>query len=138
MNPIEIIEKTVKTGERRQMGLLTGLTKNPSFMSAFFGFLAAQFLKVVIYKDFRVFGRYGGMPSAHVATTSALAWAVGYTTGFDSPLTAIAAIFLAITTADAVGLRRNVDPNKGHTLMEAIYGFLLGWIVALLTVKLYR
>jgi len=91
-----------------------------------------------IQRIFCVFGRYGGMPSAHVATTSALAWAVGYTTGFDSPLTAIAAIFLAITTADAVGLRRNVDPNKGHTLMEAIYGFLLGWIVALLTVKLYR
>ncbi|WP_448375571.1 divergent PAP2 family protein [Fervidobacterium sp.] len=115
-----------------------GLLKNVSFMSAFFGFMSAQLLKVIIYKDFRVFGRYGGMPSAHVATTSALAWAVGYTTGFSSPETSIAAIFLAITTADAVGLRRNVDPNKGHTLMEVIYGFLLGWLVAVLTVKFYR
>jgi len=115
-----------------------GLIKNPSFMSAFFGFFSAQVVKVFIYKDIRVFGRYGGMPSAHVATTSALAWAVGYQTGFNSPMTAIAAIFLAITTADAVGLRRNVDPNKGHTLMEVIYGFLLGWVVAILTTKLYK
>ncbi len=114
------------------------LFKNICFLSAFFGFLAAQFLKVIIYKDFRVFGRYGGMPSAHVATTSALAWSVGYTTGFSSPTTAVAAIFLAITTADAVGLRRNVDPNKGHTLMEVIYGFILGWVVALVTVKIAK
>ncbi|MEN3042972.1 MAG: divergent PAP2 family protein, partial [Fervidobacterium sp.] len=91
------------------------LLKNVCFLSAFFGFLGAQFIKVIIYKDVKVFGRYGGMPSAHVATTSALAWAVGYTTGFQSPMTAVAAIFLAITTADAVGLRRNVDPNNGHT-----------------------
>ncbi|MGB9614562.1 MAG: divergent PAP2 family protein [Fervidobacterium sp.] len=114
------------------------LSQNVPFVSAFFGFLAAQILKVIIYKDIRVFGRYGGMPSAHVATTSALAWTVGYIEGFRSPITAVAAIFLAITTADAVGLRRNVDPNKGHTLMEVIYGFLLGWIVALGTVKFMK
>ncbi|MFN6992139.1 MAG: divergent PAP2 family protein [Fervidobacterium sp.] len=111
------------------------LFKNVPFLSSFFGFLSAQFIKVIIYKDIRVFGRYGGMPSAHVATTSALAWAVGYTEGFTSSTTAVAAIFLSIVTADAVGLRRNVDPNKGHTIMEVIYGFLLGWLVAFLTVK---
>uniref|UniRef100_A0A7C4GDD2 Acid phosphatase n=1 Tax=Fervidobacterium thailandense TaxID=1008305 RepID=A0A7C4GDD2_9BACT len=120
------------------MQWMVDLFKNVPFLSAFFGFLSAQFAKVLIYKDIRVFGRYGGMPSAHVATASALAWAVGYTTGFSSPETAIAAIFLAITTADAVGLRRNVDPNKGHTLMEVVYGFTLGWLVALVTVKLFR
>ena len=117
---------------------LKELFKNTCFLSALFGFLSAQFLKVIIYKDIRVFGRYGGMPSAHVATTSALAWSVGYTTGFSSSQTAIAAIFLSIVTADAVGLRRNVDPNKGHTFMEVIYGFFLGWIVALITVKVMR
>lgn len=115
-----------------------GLIRNVPFLAAFFGFLSAQFLKVAIYKDIKVFGRYGGMPSAHVATTSALAWATGFVTGFESPFTAIAAILLAITTADALGLRRNVDPNKGHTLMEVIYGFLLGWFVAFTTVRLAR
>jgi len=117
------------------MNWIMGLLHNLAFISAFASFLAAQILKVIIYKDFRVFGRYGGMPSAHVATTSALAWSVGYITGFDSPMTAMAAIFLAITTCDAVGLRRSIDPNKGHTLMEVIYGFLLGWLVAFLVVR---
>lgn len=114
------------------------LFKNIPFLSSLFGFLLAQFVKVIIYKDFRVFGRYGGMPSAHVATTSALAWSVGYVEGFSSPVTAVAAIFLSIVTADAVGLRRNVDPNKGHTIIEVLYGFLLGWLVAFVTVKFLR
>lgn len=118
------------------MNWIVGLFHNLAFISALLSFLSAQFLKVFIYKDIRVFGRYGGMPSAHVATTSALAWSVGYITGFDSPMTAIAGIFLAITTSDAVGLRRTIDPNKGHTLMEVIYGFLLGWLVAFLVVRI--
>ncbi|HOK87820.1 MAG TPA: divergent PAP2 family protein [Fervidobacterium sp.] len=117
------------------MSWIVGLLHNLAFISAVIGFLSAQVIKVIIYKDLRVFGRYGGMPSAHVATTSALAWSIGYVSGFESPMTALAAILLAITTSDAVGLRRNIDPNKGHTLMEVIYGFLLGWLVAFLVVK---
>ncbi len=114
------------------------LTHNKAFVASFFGFFTSQFLKTLIYKDIRVFGRYGGMPSSHVATTSALAWAIALTTGYDSPYTAIAAIFMAITTADAVGIRRKIDPNSGHTLLEVVAGFFLGMIVAFATVKLMK
>ncbi|ABR31161.1 acid phosphatase [Thermosipho melanesiensis] len=113
------------------MGLLT----NNALITAFFGFLTAQFLKVIIYKDIKSFGRYGGMPSAHVATVSALAWKVARITGYNSTETAIAAIFLAIVASDAVGLRRKVDPNSGHTFTEALAGFLLGTLIAFIIPK---
>ncbi len=120
------------------INFLKGLTNNKAFVASFFGFFASQLLKTLIYKDIRVFGRYGGMPSSHVATTSALAWAIALTTGYDSPYTAIAGIFMAITTADAVGIRRKVDPNSGHTLLEVISGFFLGMIVAFVTIKIMK
>ncbi|ONN26669.1 acid phosphatase [Thermosipho affectus] len=111
------------------------LLANNALLTAFFAFLIAQFLKVLIYKDIKSFGRYGGMPSAHVATVSALAWKVARITGYDSPNTAIAAIFLAIIASDAVGLRRKVDPNSGHTFIEALAGFLLGTFLAFIIPK---
>lgn len=111
------------------------LLTNKPFIAAFLGFLVAQLMKVFIYRDFKSFGRYGGMPSAHVATVSALSWEVARVTGFGSPETAIAAIFLAVVASDAVGLRRKVDPNSGHTLFEAIAGFFLGMLIAFLIPK---
>ncbi|MBO8160338.1 MAG: divergent PAP2 family protein [Thermosipho sp. (in: Bacteria)] len=108
------------------------LFKNIPLLAAVLGFLASQFIKVIIYKDIKAFGRYGGMPSAHISTLSALAWTIAQTTGYDSPQTAIAAIFLAVTASDAVGLRRKVDPNTGHTMAEAVAGFILGMIIAFL------
>ncbi|WP_228288209.1 divergent PAP2 family protein [Thermosipho ferrireducens] len=115
---------------------MLALLKNMPLIAAALAFFFAQMIKVVIYRDLRVFGRYGGMPSAHVATVSALAWATGRVTGFDSPITAVAGILLSVVAADAVGLRRKVDPNSGHTLMEAVVGFALGMLVAyLLPVK---
>jgi hypothetical protein len=111
------------------------LLSNKALMAAFFAFLSAQILKVIIYRDIKSFGRYGGMPSAHVATTAALAWEVARLTGYNSPETAIAAIFLSIVASDAVGLRRKVDPNSGHTLIEAILGFILGTIIAFIIPK---
>ena len=38
------------------MNWIMGLLHNLAFISAFASFLAAQILKVIIYKDFRVFG----------------------------------------------------------------------------------
>lgn len=106
------------------------LFKNIPLLASFLAFLSSQILKIIIYRDIKSFGRYGGMPSAHIATLSALAWSVARTTGYDSPQTAISTILLAVIASDAVGLRRKVDPNTGHTMIEAIAGFILGMIVA--------
>ncbi|MCD6104539.1 MAG: divergent PAP2 family protein [Thermosipho sp. (in: Bacteria)] len=106
------------------------LFKNIPLLASILAFLSSQFLKVIIYRDIKSFGRYGGMPSAHIATLSALAWAIARTTGYDSPQTAISTILLAVIASDAVGLRRKVDPNSGHTMIEAIAGFILGMIIA--------
>ncbi|MDK2885654.1 MAG: uncharacterized protein PWP54_212 [Thermosipho sp. (in: thermotogales)] len=114
---------------------MLALFKNIPLISATLAFLFSQFIKVLIYRDIKAFGRYGGMPSAHISTLSALAWAVGRTTGYESPQTAIAAILLAVIASDAVGLRRKVDPNSGHTLAEAIAGFVLGMIIALIMTR---
>lgn len=45
------------------------------------------------------------MPSSHSAAVTSLATAIGYETGFDSPVFAIAALFAGIVMYDASGVR---------------------------------
>ncbi len=135
---------------------LSEFSRNIVFFCAFFSWCLAQFVKLVIAwrktgrVDFRYFHSTGGMPSAHSATVSGLATAVGLSEGFDSSIFAFAATFAIITMFDASTLRYSVGRhasilNKismerqipgvnsgklkeslGHTLSEVYAGMFLG------------
>ncbi len=99
----------------------------------------------------------GGMPSSHSALVSALTVKVGFRTGFDSPLFAIAFILALIVMYDAAGVRRAMGKQArllnimveemskgkavsedrmkeflGHTPLEVFVGALLGMVIAIL------
>jgi len=72
----------------------------------------AQFVKVPIYYlatrrfDWSLLFSTGGMPSSHSAAVTALATAIAFETGINSPIFALAVIFAIITMFDAKGVRR--------------------------------
>ncbi len=97
----------------------------------------------------------GGMPSSHSAFIVAIAHSIGLSTGFDTPLFALAFGMAVIVVYDATGIRRQTGihaellnimlhdlasghPLKnqrvrevfGHTPLEALAGVLLGLAVA--------
>lgn len=126
------------------------LFKNPALWSAFLSWFAAQTVKMIIYKSPKRMLSYGGMPSAHTATVTGLAWMVGRIAGFDSAAFAIAGIFFVVVVTDAVGLRGTVErltitvneklgtnhhSEIGHSLTEVFVGFLIGTAVAWLMPK---
>ncbi len=123
----------------------------------------AQGLKVLlgIFREkrfnFKWFVETGGMPSSHAAAVASLATAVGLTSGFYSPLFAVACLMALIIMFDAQGVRRNTGKqaevlNKimddiytrheiredrlkellGHTPIEVMAGAALGIMVTLL------
>lgn len=53
----------------------------------------------------RLFNGSGGMPSTHTSFSFALFFTLGYSLGFDSPLTAITLVFSMIVSYDAMGVR---------------------------------
>jgi uncharacterized protein len=102
----------------------------------------------------------GGMPSAHSATTMALAVSVGKEAGFNSPLFTLCFIFALVTMFDAQTWRRSigtqakilnaiVEGNKesktyheqrlkelvGHTPIEVFVGAVIGIAVPLFFYK---
>lgn len=103
------------------MQLFLQIIQNPYFMSAFVGWFAAQFLKVVvdsiIYRRviLRKFIGSGGMPSSHSSLAVALAACVGRGCGLDSAQFAISAAFAAIVMYDAAGVRRETG-TQGRML----------------------
>lgn len=114
----------------------------------------------------RLFGD-GGMPSGHSATVMSLATMVGYTTGFDRPLFAVAMILAIIVMHDAKGVRRETGKqatsilllfdtiNKllktkdkieqeeklktlvGHSPLQVFFGALVGIAVAALYIVIF-
>jgi len=88
------------------------LFQNPSFLAAFTGWFAAQFIKFTwnLFTTGRVDFRYmistGGMPSAHSASVSGLAASVGIREGIGSTPFAIALVFALIVMFDAQSVRR--------------------------------
>ena len=125
--------------------------------------IAKVFTYAIVNRKF-VIGRIvadGGMPSAHAATVTSAAAMCGLVVGFDSPLFALAGIFVVVVLRDAVGVRREtarnarklkevadrvneklpeeekVDTAKikligGHSEAEVVAGVLVGVIVAIL------
>lgn len=149
------------------MDLIKSLVANNVLLSALYSWFIAQFLKVTIEivkknkfktKDFifRALMGTGGMPSSHSASITSVAISIGITSGFDSPLFALAAVFLFIVIRDATGVRLstgkqaqainlimeelynryNIDYKKikevrGHTALECFVGVIIGIFVSL-------
>lgn len=123
---------------------------NVYLWAAVLSWVAAQSVKLLLkmFKgkrwDFKVYASTGGMPSAHTATVSGLAVAVGKGMGFSSSQFAIAVIFATIVITDALHLRQEVsrhsevlerltkekfNTSSGHRISEVIVGLIIGAIV---------
>lgn len=140
------------------------IVRHPWFMSAFVAGGVAQFVKFIWMSLLarKLFWRElftaGGMPSGHSALVSALAFAVGFTEGFDAPSAMIATGFGLIVLIDAVTLRREageharllnrivrhlndiseedrlevarLEERLGHSCREMLAGVAVGAVVA--------
>ena len=90
---------------------------NTIFVAAFWGWLTAQLLKVLLtlvtYKEFRIerFIGSGGMPSSHSSLVMALTTAIGKVHGVSSDLFAVSLAFSLIVMYDASGVRRAVGKH---------------------------
>ena len=132
---------------------------SPYLIAIIAGWIVAQGLKYVIVAiksgsidHFRQLYLSGNMPSAHSATTVALAAVVGLRDGVASPLFAIAALLAGIVMYDAVMVRRSVGEQgaaiqalikeqkskvpfpraaKGHTPLEVFAGAALGVVIGI-------
>ena len=89
---------------------------HPTFLSAVFSWLSAQFLKTLIHliygriKTFKdlvanMFWRTGGMPSSHSAIVTAVCTSIGIREGVESSVFMLSLLFTFITMRDAVGVR---------------------------------
>lgn len=87
--------------------------------------VSCQLFKLVYYsiRDRKLTPSYlvtaGGMPSAHTAFVSALSVAVGFRSGFDSELFAVAFVFSAIVIYDSYRFRGHVE-RQGKVLNRVI------------------
>ena len=121
------------------------------------GWIVASFIKMLIAAwkthefDFVYLVSTGGMPSSHSATVSGLAFGIGYTEGFGTPIATLAFAFAIITMFDAATVRyaagehakvlnaivRDIKELKlkpaqrfkellGHTRTEVLCGMVIG------------
>lgn len=121
------------------------------------GWIVASFIKMLIAAwkthefDFVYLVSTGGMPSSHSATVSGLAFGIGYTEGFGTPIATLAFAFAIITMFDAATVRyaagehakvlnaivRDIKELKlkpaqrfkellGHTRTEVLWGMGIG------------
>ena len=76
------------------------------------GWIVASLVKMAISAwkthelDFEYLVSTGGMPSSHSATVSAIAFGIGYTEGFQTPIATLAVAFAIVTMFDAATVRR--------------------------------
>lgn len=131
---------------------------SPYLIAIMAGWIIAQGTKYILvalknrnFDHIRQLYLSGNMPSAHSATTVALATMVGLKDGVDGPLFAIAGLFAAVIMYDAVMVRRSVGEQglalatliklakneallipraaRGHTPLEVLVGALLGVLI---------
>lgn len=87
------------------------LLNNTPLWLGVFAIIFAQFLKVPIYFlatktiNWGLLTSTGGMPSSHSAAVTSIATAIGFETGFDSPIFAVAAMLAGIVMYDASHVR---------------------------------
>jgi hypothetical protein len=127
------------------------------------GWIVASLIKMIIAAwkthefDFVYLVSTGGMPSSHSATVVGIAFGIGYTEGFGTPLATLAVAFAVITMLDAATVRhaagehakvlnaivRDIKELKfkpkerfrellGHTRTEVLWGMATGiaWATA--------
>ncbi len=142
--------------------IFQAILDNEIFIITMIAWVFAQcikvFLGVVREKrfNFRWFIGTGGMPSSHAAGATALATVCGISSGFDSMIFALAAVFALVTMFDAQGVRRQtgqqaeilnmiladiywkgrVESNRlkeliGHTPIEVLMGSIIGFLTAI-------
>lgn len=142
--------------------VLTQLLHNRPMWAAVLAWAIAQAIKFIltlaVHKRTdlsRLYGA-GGMPSSHTALVMALAVAIGKTTGFDTPLFALAIMMAFVVMYDAMGVRRAAGKQAalinllvshtnlpfeetlkellGHTPLQVVAGACLGIAVGILFV----
>lgn len=132
------------------------------------GWIVASLIKMVIaaFKtrefDFVYLVSTGGMPSSHSATVAGIAFGIGYTEGFDTPIATLAVAFAVITMLDAATVRRAAGEHAkvlnaivrdikelkfkpkerfrellGHTRKEVLWGMAVGIVWATLVCHLW-
>ena len=137
---------------------------NRALWAGALAWFVAQMLKVILtlilqhrFDASRIMGS-GGMPSSHSALMCAMATAVGFQSGFDSSIFALAVCFAFVVMYDAAGVRRaagkqaavinrildsminegesfNSERLKeliGHTPIQVFAGALLGIVIGIL------
>ncbi len=107
------------------MEYLNDLVSNYLLAGAFFGWLSAQLIKVIIAifekprrNLLNVLFSNGGMPSSHSSTVTALASCCAISEGISSPLFAVTMILAAIVMIDASGVR--YETGKQATVIKQI------------------
>ncbi len=148
---------------------LLGLFRNPPLIAALTAWALAQVLKMPVHYaqtrvwDWSLLLRAGGMPSSHSALVTASAHGIGLSTGFDTPVFALAVAIAMIVIYDATGIRREAGKQAaiinaivldileghplrsqeklrevlGHSPMEALIGSILGVVIAQILVPLW-
>ncbi|MGI5838997.1 MAG: divergent PAP2 family protein [bacterium] len=143
-----------------------GLFRNKVMLVGTVGWFTAQLLKFLYAMfvkknlDFRYFVSTGGMPSSHSSFVTSISTAVGFETGWDSAVFALALAFSIVVMYDAAGVRlaagrqaeilnvivdelfhehkiaeRRLRELLGHTPIEVFSGALLGVIIAVLMAR---
>ena len=104
------------------------IVRHPWFISAFVASGSAQLLKFAVSSlrarkpCWHELLAAGGMPSGHSALVSALAFAVGFTDGFDAPYAMIAVGFGLLVVCDAATVRRQAGEHA--KLLNIVIGKL--------------
>lgn len=133
------------------------------------GWIVASIIKMILAAwkthtvDFVYLVSTGGMPSSHSATVAALAFSIGYTEGFGTPLAVLAMAFAVITMFDAATVRRAAGEHAkvlnaimrdlkelkfkpatrfkellGHTRKEVLWGMVTGIIWATILCSIWK
>jgi len=129
------------------------LLTNKIAWSVFLAWLTSFIIKLAINYNKKGFSKEllystGGMPSSHVAFSTALALSIGLAEGFNSTLFIVAAALTVIIAHDAVNIRAKVDKRLeqlskkiklksgndgiGHNINEVLFGIAIGIIIPLL------
>lgn len=126
-------------GKKGKKGVVQlAIFQNVPLILALFSILFAQFIKVPIHFllekqiNWSLLTSTGGMPSSHSAAVTSLATAVGFETGFDSPIFAVAAMFAIIVMYDASGVRYQAGQhaailNKIRQELSAFFRDIKHW-----------
>lgn len=110
--------QTQTTMEARTVAALYEMVSGPVFLSAFFSWFIAQFLKTIIdvvrhrsrtsgEAVSTMFWKTGGMPSSHSSLVTALATSIGFEYGAGTPIFTLSLFYGVLIIRDALGVRRS-------------------------------